>query len=68
MNEEKQQNELRKEIGKWLLDVSKYVTTAVIITTFLGSMEHRGAIYLVGGLIASVCFGSGLIFLNYKRK
>jgi len=32
---------MKKEIGKWFLDIAKYVATAVIISSFLGSLEHK---------------------------
>lgn len=47
------------ELGKWLLDVAKYMLTALILANFFGDMDSPGpiaiAIVLMGGL-----FGGGL--------
>jgi hypothetical protein len=34
-------NNVRKEIGKWLMDISKYVATAVLISSFLGEFQQK---------------------------
>ena len=33
---------MRQEIGKWFLDIAKYVTTAVVISSFLGVLSKGG--------------------------
>lgn len=47
------------ELGKWLLDVAKYMLTALILANFFCDMDSPGtiaiAIVLMGGL-----FGGGL--------
>ena len=65
---EKQSSILEIEIGKWLLDVSKYVATAVIITTFLGGIEKIWLIYLVGVIISGICFYGGVRLMKNKPK
>lgn len=42
---------MKKEIGKWLLDVAKYVTTAVIISSVFENVRNSLLLYL-GGLAA----------------
>ena len=59
--------ELINKIGDWFLDIAKYVTTAVVISTFLGDFESKLIMYLIGALIIVSTFGIG-IFLNYKKK
>jgi hypothetical protein len=59
---------MKKEIGKWLLDVAKYVTTAIIISSFLGSFEQKWLVYTLGGIIILLCFLTGLYFINDKNK
>lgn len=39
---------MRKEIGKWLMDVAKYVATAVLITSFLGEIQEKWIVYTIG--------------------
>jgi hypothetical protein len=32
---------MKKETGKWFMDIAKYVATAVLISSFLGGFEQR---------------------------
>jgi len=32
---------MKKEIGKWFMDVAKYVATAILISSFLGSFSQK---------------------------
>ena len=51
---------MRKEFGKWLMDIAKYITTAVILTSIFGDIEERWIIY-VGGIVAiTATLGWGL--------
>jgi hypothetical protein len=59
--------EMRKEIGKWFMDVAKYVATAILISSFLGSFEQKWAIYIVGTIIVAVAFFLGLFFIKQKK-
>jgi len=58
---------MKKEIGKWFMDIAKYVATAIIISSFLGSFEQKWAVYTVGLAIVVVCFLIGLYFINSKK-
>ena len=42
---------MRKELGKWLMDIAKYITTAVILTSIFGDVEQKWIIY-PGGILA----------------
>ena len=33
------------EFGKWLMDVAKYILTALLLATFLGGYEFRSYYY-----------------------
>jgi ABC-type multidrug transport system permease subunit len=59
---------MKKEIGKWLMDIAKYVATAIIISSFLGSLQHKWMVYFLGFLIVIVCGLIGLYLINYKEK
>lgn len=41
---------MRKEFGKWLMDIAKYITTAVILSSVFGQVTEPWIIY-VGGAI-----------------
>lgn len=58
---------MRKELGKWLLDIAKYITTAVILTSLFSGVEQKWIIY-VGGLIAVfLTLGMGLLLMRDKK-
>ena len=33
---------IQKEVGKWLMDVAKYIATAVVVTSIFGGMVNKG--------------------------
>ncbi|OAV67435.1 hypothetical protein Barb6_01459 [Bacteroidales bacterium Barb6] len=54
---------MKKEFGKWLMDIAKYVVTGVLLSSLIRDIGDGWWIYVVGGIIASLClfFGSRLI-------
>jgi len=58
---------MKKEVGKWFMDIAKYVATAVLISSFLGSFEQRWLIYTFGLGIVVVCFSAGVYFIHDKK-
>ena len=58
---------MRKEIGKWLMDVAKYVLTAVIISTIFKEMQDKW-MYVIASIIAITTFSFGLWFLHSKKE
>lgn len=58
---------MRKEVGKWFMDIAKYITTAILISSFLGSLEQRWLMYLAGIGTAVLCLFIGLYFINNKK-
>ncbi len=62
---------VREEIGKWLMDVAKYVAAAVLISTFLGEFTSRWVIYVIGILSVILLMWMGLWFIaktNQEKK
>ncbi|WP_160034650.1 DUF6722 family protein [Parabacteroides chinchillae] len=55
---------MRKEIGKWLMDVTKYVATAVLISSFLGEFDDKWIMYVVGLVTVALCFSVGLYYIK----
>jgi len=49
------------------MDVTKYVTTAVLISSFLGGFDQKWIMYLVGTLTAILSVCLGLLFINDKK-
>ncbi|KAA6328283.1 hypothetical protein EZS27_022802 [termite gut metagenome] len=61
---------MKKELGKWLLDVAKYVATAFLISSFLGGIERRWVMYLAStaAVISALFVGLWLIMQDKKEK
>lgn len=57
------------EVGKWLLDVAKYMLTALLFANFFGDMESPGTIVVVIFImVAMFALGLWLIHDNEKVK
>ena len=61
---------MKKELGKWFMDVAKYVATAVLISSFLGDFEQKWLMYIIGcvTVVFSVCLGLWLIVKDKNKK
>jgi len=57
-----------KELGKWLMDVAKYVATAFLISSFLGNINARWAMYLIGSVTVIILISAGLWLISKDRK
>jgi hypothetical protein len=58
---------MKKEIGKWFMDVAKYIATAVLISSFLGSFSEKWLVYVLGATLVALCFATGLVFIHEKK-
>ena len=56
--------EIDLEIGKWLLDISKYLITAMLLTTAFGDMSNP---WIVMGVILSALITLWLGVVLLKR-
>lgn len=59
---------MRKEFGKWLMDIAKYITTAVILSSVFGQMSQTWLMYVGGALSVIVTLGWGLYLLKAPEK
>ena len=65
---------MKKEFGKWLMDIAKYITTAVILSSIFRDIEESWALYAAGILAATVALVWGLYLVkerpitNKKRR
>lgn len=57
---------MKKEFGKWLMDVAKYLATAVLISSVFNDLGESAAIYRVGGLTMAMLLGLGLALVKDK--
>ena len=57
-----------ENLGKYLLDISKFVTTGVVIASLFKDMDDSTAIYFIGTMVAVSTLIVGLVLTNKKRK
>ena len=51
---------MKKEIGKWLMDIAKYVVTGGIISTFISNYQQQSwIIYINAAIVAIITFWAG---------
>ena len=57
---------MRKEFGKWLMDVAKYMVTALLLSSIFGDMSNPLVLVSVIMAIAST-LGAGLWLVRNER-
>ena len=66
------EKEMKREMGKWLMDVAKYMFTALLISTIFADMEDPIIIYCAVFAAFVILFWGwalfGSSFENNKRK
>ena len=60
---------MRKELGKWFLDIAKYMTTAVLLTSLFSGV-NEWAWYMCGLVVLAVLVTlvTGLTLLKDKKE
>ena len=58
---------MKKEFGKWLMDIAKYITTAVILTSVLGEIGDNKNIVLFSISAVFVCLVCGLFLVQEPK-
>ena len=61
-------NTMRKELGKWLMDIAKYITTAVMLTSIFGDVREKWIIYIGGSLAIVLTLLAGLWLVRDNKK
>ena len=56
-----------KELRKWLMDVAKYVATAVILSNVFSGLQGK-AILITGMLCVGIAVLCGIILINLSEK
>ena len=59
---------VRKELGKWLLDIAKYLVTAVLLASVFGDIEDKWIVYVVASFTIIITLGFGLYLVQDKKK
>lgn len=58
----------KEKLGNYLIDVSKYIFTGVVITSLFKDIEDKTFIYAIGIILSIFALLSGLILTNKKNK
>ncbi len=59
---------MKEEFGKWLMDIAKYITTAVVLTSIFGEFEQKWIVYVFGVISIAFTLGWGLYLIRDKKK
>ena len=59
---------MRKEFGKWLMDIAKYIATAIILTSIFGDIKQKWIIYAGGTISILLTLCIGLWLVRDKKK
>lgn len=59
----------KEKLGAYLIDVSKYVLTGVVIASFFKDFEDsKATVYGVGAIFSVLVLIAGLVLSNKKEK
>ena len=62
------QKETKKKIGEWMMDVAKYMLTAVIISTIFKDFENKWVVYGVGFVAVAISLYIGVDLFDKNSK
>ena len=54
-------------LGKYLIDISKYVVTGVIIASIFKDLDDKILIYILSAVVALIALIVGLVLTNKKE-
>ena len=57
-------NQRKEKLSNYLIDVSKYVLTGVVITSLFNDVTNKATIYLVGLGVVCLTLWTGIILTN----
>lgn len=58
---------MKRELGKWLMDIAKYMATALLISSVFGDISNRWILVIVTITMAALLIG-GLYLVGNKQK
>ena len=56
-----------EHLGKYLIDISKYVVTGVIIASIFKDLDDKILVYIVSAFVALIALAVGLVLTNKKK-
>ena len=58
---------MKTEFGKWLMDIAKYMVTALLLSTIFADMDEPIILYSVF-VLTPIVLGLGLYWVNEGKK
>lgn len=58
---------MKTEFGKWLMDIAKYMVTALLLSTIFAEMNEPIILYIVI-VLTPIVLGFGLYWVNEGKK
>lgn len=59
---------MKKEFGKWLMDIAKYLTTAVLLSSVFNDIKESWIIYSVVSVAIVLTLLAGLYLVRDNKK
>ena len=60
---------MKKELGKWLMDVAKYLLTAVVVASLVSDLtEVKWLVYVLGVFSTAACLVAVLLLIKESRQ
>lgn len=57
----------KENLGKYLIDISKYVVTGVIIASTFKDLDDKFVVYILSAIVAIIALVVGLVLTNKKK-
>ena len=64
----KQQGHWKENLGKYFIDISKYIVTGVVIASLFQDVSDRDLIYGLGIVLSLSTLSTGLVLTNKKTE
>ncbi len=58
---------VKKELGKWLMDIAKYITTAVLLAAVFGNLQELWLVCLFASIAILLTLGGGLWLIHDEK-
>ena len=60
---------MKKELGKWFMDIAKYLLTGVLLASMVSDLQDmKWGVYVVGFIATLLCLGLGMAMLRDTKE
>ena len=64
---ERESGPWKENLGRYLIDISKYVVTGVIIASTFKDLDDKFLVYILSAVVALIALIVGLVLTNKKK-